>query len=46
MNIDDLRNYPAVKECLDTLKPRPNTERNYLLSMKHFTEWTEKTTLN
>lgn len=43
MNVDDLRNDPAVTEWFDTLNPQPNTERDYLLTMKHFTEWTEKT---
>lgn len=30
-------------EWINTQNPRPNTERNDLLAMKHFTEWTGKT---
>ncbi|MFZ2497387.1 tyrosine-type recombinase/integrase [Methanosarcina sp.] len=38
----DLKKDITIIEWLDTLNPRPTTERNYLLSMQAFTEWTGK----
>lgn len=43
MQFEDLKNDPIIIEWFDTLNPNPSTARNYLLAMKHFTEWTRKT---
>jgi len=43
MNFFELKNDPIVIEWLDTINARPNTIRNYLLALKVFCNWTEKT---
>lgn len=42
MKVHDLKKDLIIIEWLDTLNPKPNTERNYLQSMQMFTDWTEK----
>lgn len=42
MKIPELRNDQTVIEWLDVINSRPNTERNYLLGMQWFTEYTGK----
>ena len=39
----ELKNDLIIIEWLDTLNPKPNTERNYLLAMQAFTGWIGKT---
>lgn len=36
-------NDPVIREWLYTLNPRSNTEKNYSLAIKHFTELTVET---
>lgn len=42
MKVADLKNDLIITEWLDTLNPKPHTERNYLLAMQTFTNWTGK----
>ncbi|WP_370575804.1 tyrosine-type recombinase/integrase [Methanomethylovorans sp.] len=41
--MSELRNDPIGKDWIETLNPKPNTERNYLLAMQTFTDWINKT---
>lgn len=43
MKVPELKNDVIIQEWIDTLNPKPNTERNYLLSLQAFTEWVSKT---
>ncbi|MEN6290436.1 MAG: tyrosine-type recombinase/integrase [Methanobacterium sp.] len=43
MKVGNLKKDMIINEWLGTLNPKPNTERNYLLAMQAFTEWTGKT---
>jgi integrase len=43
MNIGDINKNPLVLEWMDTLNPRPNTERNYKVAMQLYTEYTKMT---
>jgi integrase len=40
--MSELKQDHIIIEWLDTLNPKPNTERNYLLAMQAFTEWVDK----
>lgn len=42
MKMLELKKDPLIIEWFDTLNPKPNTERNYLLAMQSFTEWVGK----
>lgn len=39
----EYKEYQEVTDWIDTLNPSPNTEKNYLLAIKVFCEWTGKT---
>ncbi|WP_321417138.1 tyrosine-type recombinase/integrase [uncultured Methanomethylovorans sp.] len=43
MRFAELKKDTIIIEWLDTLNPKPNTERNYLVAMQAFTEWVGKT---
>lgn len=43
IKIDDLRKEPAVLKWFKRINPKPHTETNYLLSIKIFCEWLNKT---
>lgn len=43
MRMWEYKNYQEVTDWIDTLNPSLNTEKNYLLAIKVFCEWTGKT---
>ncbi len=43
MNIQDMKIDPIISDWLITVNPSKNTERNYLLSIRTFCDWTKKT---
>jgi integrase len=43
MKVKELQRDNIINEWIDTLNPKPNTARNYLLGMQAFTEYTGKT---
>ena len=42
MKFNDLKKDKKINEWLDTVNPKPSTEKNYLRAMGKYTEWIDK----